>query len=192
MEQHNIPTAEVKLINLQPDAILAAWSQERIDAAFVWSPILNQITKSGTVLLNSGSLADSGKPTFDGMIVRREFAKSNRDFLNTFVAEIGRLDADYRQHRENWTAESQQVKAIAELTGADPQEIPTVLAQYHFPTPEEQAGPDWLGGGAANALRDTALFLLEQKKISAVHEDYSDFVDASFVLAGQEAAANPQ
>ncbi|CAM2070383.1 taurine ABC transporter substrate-binding protein [Sulfidibacter corallicola] len=190
LEHYGIDAKEVKLLNLQPDAVMAAWSQGQIDASFVWSPILNEITKTGKVLLTSGELADLGKPTFDGMIVLNSFAANQADFMNSFVGVIAKMDEDYRQNKASWTPETAQIKAIAELTGAKPEDVPTVLAQYHFPSPEEQCSAAWLDGGAAKALYDTALFLRNQKKINQVHDAYGPFVTKRFAetLIGDPAA----
>lgn len=183
LSQHNIDTKDLKILNLQPDAILAAWTQQSIDAAFIWSPILNQLTQSGNVLLTSGDIADTGKPTFDGMLVTNRFAKENAAFMKTFVGEMARLDSDYRDNKAAWTADTEQVKAIADLTGAAPTDVPTILSQYHFPTAADQASEYWLGGGAAQALQNTAAFLKEQKKINTVHEDYNRFIIKDFAAA---------
>ncbi|MEL6182654.1 MAG: taurine ABC transporter substrate-binding protein, partial [Myxococcota bacterium] len=67
------------------------------------------------------------------------------------------------------------------LTGAKPEEIPGVLAQYHFPSLEEQASATWLGGGAAKALLDTSRFLKAQKKIDLVKDDYGVYVNDTVV-----------
>ena len=42
-----------------------------------------------------------------------------------------------------------------------------------------------LGGGTAKALRDTALFLKEQKKVEAVLPDYQAYVEPRFVRLAQ-------
>ncbi|MDJ0842337.1 MAG: taurine ABC transporter substrate-binding protein [Acidobacteriota bacterium] len=189
LEHHGIPSKEVKLLNLQPDAIMAAWSQKSIDAAFVWSPILNEIKKTGRVIQTSGELADLGKPTFDGMIVLRSFASANTEFMNEFVRVIAQMDDDYRINKDQWTPESAQVQAISDLTGAKPGDVTEVLAQYHFPDLEEQCSPTWLGGGAASALSDTSIFLKSQKKISTVHEDYSAFINDQFARHALEKSA---
>lgn len=189
LEQHGIATKDVKILNLQPDAVLAAWTQGSIDATFIWSPTLNKIMPTGKVLLTSGALADAGKPTFDGMLVADSFAEKNKAVVQAFVAELARLDADYRDNKAQWTADSDAVKAIAARTGANPQDVPAILAQYAFPDLTEQAGATWLGGGAAQALRETALFLKDQKKISMVLDDYAPFVNPTFVQALAEPAA---
>ena len=189
LEHHGIPGKDVKLLNLQPDAIMAAWSQKSIDAAFVWSPILNEIKKTGRVILTSGELADLGKPTFDGVIALKSFAGANPEFMNQFVQVIAQMDEDYRTNKDQWTPESPQVQAISQLTGAKPGDVSEVLAQYHFPDLEEQCSQAWLGGGASSALRDTSVFLKSQKKIATVHEDYSVFINDQFARHALEKTA---
>jgi taurine transport system substrate-binding protein len=62
-----------------------------------------------------------------------------------------------------------------------------MLALYAFPNLEEQASCLWLGcgqaGGAVRALQRTARFLKDQKKIPALHPDYSQFVTSAYVEA---------
>ena len=193
IELNQIPRDELKILNLQPDAIMAAWNQKSIDAAFVWSPILNEIKKTGKVILLSGELADAGKPTFDGMIVLKKFAAENPSFMNKFVQTIAQIDKDYRDNKKIWTSESNQVQSIAKLTGANVKDIPLILSQYHFPDLKEQCSTSWLGGGAASALYDTSVFLQSQNKISQVHQDYSIFINDRFAkdaLESQSAKTN--
>jgi taurine transport system substrate-binding protein len=193
LEQAGIETKEVKLLNMQPDAILASWTQARIDAAFVWSPVLNRILESGEVILTSGKLAELGNPTFDGIMAQQAFAAANPKFMTTLVGAIAKYDADYRDNK--WTEESPQVKAIAKLTGAKAADIIAVLAQYDFPNLEEQASTRWLGGGkdegAAKALHQTSVFLKGQKNIPSVLEDYSPLVNANWARAAQSAGSAP-
>jgi taurine transport system substrate-binding protein len=62
-----------------------------------------------------------------------------------------------------------------------------MLALYAFPNLIEQASCLWLGcgqkGGAVRALQLTARFLQNQKKIPALHPDYSKFVTSAYVEA---------
>ena len=81
--------------------------------------------------------------------------------------------ASYVAAPKTWTAQSPQVINVAKQSGAQPEEVPPVLALYQFPLASEQAGPAWLGGGAAKALAATAEFLKAQKKIPALLPDYS-------------------
>ena len=187
LEQFGIDSTEVEILNMQPNQIVEAWERGDIDAGFVWDPALSRIKKSGKVLITSGQLSTWGKATFDGMVVMRDFATNNADFLTKFVKVLAAADSAYRDNPEAWTADSPQAKAIGELVGGDPAVVPGTLALYKFPTLEEQASCAWLGcgeeGGAARALRFTSEFLMNEGKIDTLLPDYSAAVNPSFVEA---------
>lgn len=189
LEQFGIDPTEVKLLNMQPNAIASAWEGGQIDAAFVWDPALGRIKKSGKVLVTSGQLSAWGKATFDGMVVDRAWGQANKDFMGKFVKIISDADADYRNDPGSWTPDSPKVQAAVKLAGCNADDVPGILALYGFPTLEEQASNAWLGGGdnggAARALRFTSEFLKSEKKVPTVHRDYSRFVTDEYVRAAQ-------
>jgi len=185
LEQFGIDPKKVTLLNLPPNAIAAAWRRGDIDAAFVWDPALATIKKSGKVLITSGELGRWGKPTFDGLVVEREFARKHPEFMRRFVQVLAQTDAVYRDNPDAWTPDSPQVQSIVSLVGGEPKDVPAVLASYIFPTPAQQVSCEWLGcgkdGGAARALKATAEFLKTEKKIPAVLPDYSVYVNREWV-----------
>lgn len=180
LEQFGL-TGKVKVINLQPSDIPAAWERGDIDAAFIWDPALGRLKQSGHVLLTSGQLTDWGKATFDGLVVDKQFAAANGPGMQAFTQVLQDSTVNYVAAPKTWTAESQQVINVAKQSGAKPEEVPPVLALYQFPLAREQAGPTWLGGGAAKALAATAEFLKAQKKIPALLPDYSAAINPTFV-----------
>jgi taurine transport system substrate-binding protein len=184
LEQFGL-TGKVKVINLQPSDIPAAWERGDIDAAFIWDPALGRLKQSGHVLLTSGQLTDWGKATFDGLVVDKQFAAANGPGMQAFTQVLQDSTAGYVAAPNTWTAESAQVINVAKQSGAKPEEVPPVLALYQFPLAREQAGPAWLGGGAAKALAATAEFLKAQKKIPALLPDYSAAINPTFVQNAQ-------
>jgi len=184
LEQFGL-TGKVKVINLQPSDIPAAWERGDIDAAFIWDPALGRLKQSGHVLLTSGQLTDWGKATFDGLVVDKQFAAANGPGMQAFTQVLQDSTANYVAAPKTWTAESPQVINVAKQSGAKPEEVPPVLALYQFPLAREQAGPAWLGGGAAKALAATAEFLKAQKKIPALLPDYSAAINPTFVQNAQ-------
>ena len=184
LEQFGL-TGKVKVINLQPSDIPAAWERGDIDAAFIWDPALGRLKQSGHVLLTSGQLTDWGKATFDGLVVDKQFAAANGPGMQAFTQVLQDSTAGYVAAPNTWTAESAQVINVAKQSGAKPEEVPPVLALYQFPLAREQAGPTWLGGGAAKALAATAEFLKAQKKIPALLPDYSAAINPTFVQNAQ-------
>lgn len=184
LEQFGL-TGKVKVINLQPSDIPAAWERGDIDAAFIWDPALGRLKQSGHVLLTSGQLTDWGKATFDGLVVDKQFAAANGPGMQAFTQVLQDSTAGYVKTPKSWTADSPQVINVAKQSGAKPEEVPPVLALYQFPLASEQAGPTWLGGGAAKALAATAEFLKAQKKIPALLPDYSAAINPTFVQNAQ-------
>lgn len=187
LEQFGIDPKEVDLLNMQPNAIAAAWERGDIDAAFVWDPALGRIKKSGKVLITSGDLSNWGKATFDGMVVGNEFADGNAKFMCQFVKAMAAADAAYRDNPKDFGPNSENAKKIVGLVGGDPKDVEVVLALYDFPTLEQQASNTWLGGGAeggaAQALKATSEFLKSEKKVDKLLPDYGAAVTDAFAKA---------
>jgi len=183
LEQFGLNENDVQLVNLQPNAIAAAWERGDIDAAFVWDPALGRIKQNGQVLITSGELSRWGKSTFDGLVVSRDFAKAHGDFLTTLVSQIAAHDEAYRQKSSTLSLDDPLTQDIVKVTGASAETVPSVLALYDFPDLNSQISTQWLGGGAAQALKFTSEFLHQQEKIPAVLPDYSAHVTDRFAKA---------
>lgn len=182
LDHAGIDPRTVKVLNLRPPEIAAAWERGDIDATFIWDPVLAKVKKSGHVLITSGEIArQTGKATFDGIVVAKSFARQNDAFLTQLVKALADTDDSYRRNKAGWTAASPQVIAVAKVSGAEAADVPASLALYEFPTLEQQASAQWLGGGAAKSLAATAEFLKSQGTIQTVLPDYSAGVDATWV-----------
>ena len=195
LEQWGIKPSELQVLNMQPNQIAAAWERGDIDAAFIWDPALGRIKQSGKVLITSGELSRKGKATFDGMAVQKKWGEANAEFMTRFVKALAEADAAFRANPAAWDAASPQVKAIAGKIGGEPKDIAEAVKLYAYPTAEQQASPAWLGGGkdggAAKALKHTADFLKEQKRIDTVAPDYSPFVTSRYVEAALKVKPAP-
>ena len=182
---------DVQILNVRPPEIAAAWERGDIDATFVWDPVLSKVKKTGKVLISSGQISkETGKTTFDGVVVNKDWAKDNADFLVKFARIVAKADEDYRANKAKWTADAPQVKSVAKITGAKPEDVPAAIALYRFPTLKEQASKSWLGGGkdggAAQSLLATANFLKSQGTITNVLADYSVGVNPAYVQKAAE------
>ncbi len=60
LEQAGLKASDVKLIDLQPQPILAAWQRGDIDAAYVWLPTLDELRETGVQLISSKEIAPAG------------------------------------------------------------------------------------------------------------------------------------
>jgi taurine transport system substrate-binding protein len=188
LSKAGVNAKEVQILNMRPPEIAAAWERGDIDGTFVWDPVLAKAKASGAkVLLSSADVAKQGAPTFDTIIVNKAWAEKNKDFIVAFIRAIDNANMDYRANKAKYTADSEDVKAIAKIVGAKPVDVPASLDEYAFPTAAEEAGVAWLGGGkdggVAKAMANTAAFLKEQGRITDIPDDFGKFVDPQYAAA---------
>ncbi|MFF2779366.1 ABC transporter substrate-binding protein [Streptomyces sp. NPDC058052] len=169
LEAAGLSASDVSLVDLQPQDALAAWQRGDIDAAYVWTPSLTELRKTGKVLVTSREIADRGKPTADLGVVTDAFAGKHPEVVDAW------LSAEDQAVR---LAKSDPAKAAAAI-GAElnltPAEALAQLEELVLLTAEEQRAPAYLGtpgkpGALAGNLRDAAVFLHGQKAIDAVPE----------------------
>ena len=176
-----IDPEKVKLLNLSPPQLAAAWARHDIDAAYVWDPALGQLKTDGVVMAGSDEVAAWGSPTFDVWVTRKDFAKQDPKSVQAFVQVTLESEALYRREGAHWSARSRQVKEVAEISGALPGDVPAALASNTYPDAKEQASPRLLGGGLGQDLANTALFLRAQGKVDRILVTYLPFLDPAYV-----------
>jgi taurine transport system substrate-binding protein len=188
LEQAKVNPADVQILNMRPPEVRAAWQRGDIQATYIWDPVLAEVKKDGKVILTSGKLsADTGKATFDGYIVNKDWAKANQDFMMKFTKAMAMADDNYRKNQAKWNKDSAEVKAVAKWSGAKPEDVPAGMALYKFPTASEQA-TKWLGkdGMASKALKATADFQLSQKQVEKTLPDYGVAVNPAYAQAASK------
>jgi taurine transport system substrate-binding protein len=85
--------SELTIVDLEPQDILAAWTRGDIDAAYSWLPSLDELKKTGKVLITSRELAAGGKPTLDLGVVSTAFATAHPEAVDAWrKAEAQALD----------------------------------------------------------------------------------------------------
>jgi taurine transport system substrate-binding protein len=164
LAQNGLFPSDVQLVDLQPQAILAAWDRGDIDAGYSWLPTLDQLRKTGKDLVTSRQLAKDGKPTLDLGAVSDEFAAAHRDVVDTWRQQEARALSTLKDDPVA------AANAIAAEIGLSPDEVSSQLKQGVYLTPEEVASPQWLGadgkpGNIAANLQSASQFLADQKQI---------------------------
>ncbi|RRV10220.1 taurine ABC transporter substrate-binding protein [Pseudomonas sp. v388] len=172
---------KVKVVNLQPAEIAAAWKRGDIDGAFVWSPALGEIRKSGKTLTDAAEVGQWGAPTFEVWVARKDYAEKHPEVIAKFAKVTLNAYADYAANKSSWTVESDQVKKIARLTGSNVADVPDLLAGSDYPDAKAQQSSTLLQAGTAKDIAATAGFLKEQGKVESVLPDYSAYVSDKFI-----------
>ena len=164
LNQNGLSPSDVQLVDLQPQAILAAWERGDIDAAYTWLPTLDQLRKTGKDLITSKQLAKDGKPTLDLGAVSDEFAGAHPEVVDVWRQQEAR--ALELIHDDPAAA----ARAIAAEIGLSPEDVTGQLKQGVYLTPAEVASTEWLGsegkpGNIASNLQSASQFLADQKQI---------------------------
>ncbi|GAA2481034.1 taurine ABC transporter substrate-binding protein [Winogradskya humida] len=167
LKQAGVAESEVTIVDLEPQDILAAWTRGDLDAAYSWLPSLDELKKTGKVLISSRQLATAGKPTLDLGVVSTAFASAHPEAVDAWrKVEAQALDLI----ASDPAAAAKSVAQELNLTPADAQ---NQLSQGVFLKPADLASDEWLGteakvGKLADNLVSAAQFLKEQQKIDAV------------------------
>ncbi|MFD8520839.1 ABC transporter substrate-binding protein [Streptomyces capillispiralis] len=181
LETAGLGTSDVELVDLQPQAVLAAWQRGDIDAAYVWLPTLDELRTTGVQLTSSKEIGGAGRPTLDLAVVSDDLIAEDPQAIDAWrkaQAEALRLlksDPDG------------SVGAVAAELGISAADARAQLKQGVFLTPEQVASADWLGtddspGKLLTYVTDTGRFLADQRQIDAAPSE--DAVRAAFYLKG--------
>jgi len=186
LEQLGLDAKQVNVIDMSPPDMVAAWERGDIDGGFVWDPALGKMKGKGHVLLSSGDLSNWGKATFDAMVARKGFTDENPEFTCQWIKMVAAADADYRANPNDYGPGTEKAKAIAKAVSGQEDQVGGVLALYDYPTLEQQISANWLGGGAASAIRATSEFLTDQGKLDAVLDSYDGSSNPTFAKMALE------
>ncbi|MEV4880200.1 taurine ABC transporter substrate-binding protein [Streptomyces cyaneofuscatus] len=188
LDQAGVDASKVQLLDLEPQDILAAWTRGDIDATYVWLPTLEELKKTGKVLVSSRELAAAGKPTLDLGVASTSFIKAHPDVLPAWrKAQAQALDLI---HDDPDAASA----AVGKQLGISPAEAGAQIKQGIFLKPAEQADAKWLGtpgkvGGLADNLHSAAQFLVDQKQIDSAPD--LDKLRKSVYVEGLTDAVSP-
>jgi len=174
LEQFNIDPKDLRVIDMSPPDMVAAWERGDINGGFVWDPALGRMKGKGQVLLTSGDLSNWGKATFDAMVARKGFTEDNPEFMCQWIKMVAEADANYRSNPSEYGPGSKNAAAIAKAVSGQADQVGGVLALYDYPSLEQQVSGTWLAGGVQNALEAASTFLKDQGKLDKVLDSYAD------------------
>jgi taurine transport system substrate-binding protein len=178
-----IGPADAKILDMDPSDALAAWTRHDIDAAYLWQPVLGKMEASGgKVLMDSGTMARRGYPTWDVGVVMKDFAaKYPHVVVDYLKAECQAIDY-WHQHPKK------SAELIAKDLGLSVAETTREMSGTYMIPCHQQLTADYLGtpqhkGKFVATLISTAKFLKSQNRLPEVKPDsvYSDFINPSYL-----------
>lgn len=175
------PGVDVTLINLGPDKILAAWNGAEVDAAWVWDPVLSELSAQGHIITGSQVTAEQGKPTFDLEGATRTFVNANPAFMDTWT--------EIQNHAVGVLADDEPTAAqsVSVQLGTTPEAVRAQLAGYTYPDAAQQLA---LFADLSGQLLATATFLASQGEVDAV-SDLQTYQAGIYPTSIEKAARQP-
>ena len=166
LKLEGVALSEVKILDMQPPDILAAWQRGDIDAAYVWNPTLGKLLADGKVLTDSGKLAEKGIVTADVGVVRRDFAQKYPDIVAKYIKVQGKAYDLYKSNPD------EAAQAIAKDLNIDQAEALKEANDLIWLSAKDELSAKYFGtsaqkGSLVKILKDTADFLVEQKAIDS-------------------------
>ena len=182
LKQAGLKESDVKLLDLEPNDIHAAWNRGDIDAAYVWYPVLNNLVKDGKILTGSDKLAKQGIITADLVVARRDFAKSNKNLVVRYIKALNQANDLDQKNKE------QSIKDIAEILNISESDAKFQRNGFEWIDGKKQISKEYLGENIANVLKNTADFLKEQGSIkkSPTLKEYKDHVQTKYLKEALE------
>ncbi|TVR00089.1 MAG: glycine/betaine ABC transporter substrate-binding protein [Spirochaetaceae bacterium] len=160
-----VEPAELRVLDMPPTEMLAAWLRGDIDAGFVWEPTLAAMLEAdGRVLVSSGELAAQGFLTGDIGIARTGFLEQHPDIVVQYLRNQMRAVTMIQ------TEPNRAAAAIAAELSLDGAEARRQMDSLVFLDAAQQLSAAYLGrdgapGELAEVFLETGRFLAEQDTI---------------------------
>jgi taurine transport system substrate-binding protein len=178
-----VDPASMKIIDLAPSDIAAAWARGDIDAAWFWEPNLDKAVKDGgNILITSGEMAKRGYPTWDIGVVMNAFAEKYPAYVEKFVkAECEGIDFWLKNPEK--TAEIVAEELSLPLADATRMMNGTAMVPCDKQLTEPYLGTSAKKGKFVDTLVSTADFLVKQERLPKLlpRADFENFIQPGYL-----------
>jgi len=182
LEQFGIKQTQLKLIDMAPQDIVAAFKRKDIHAGIAWEPFYSEMLKDGHLIVSADEIEQWGYSTFDVVAVTDQFAGTNPQLIIKFLEVVDDSTLYLKKQPDD------SYRLIGQKAGLKPEKARAILNGMKFYTIDEQLQPTWMGttgeqGEIVQKIKKVADFLVKQKSIDKALDNYAHVVDSSFLEA---------
>ncbi len=181
-QQKGVSASSVRIENMSPPAMVAAWKRGALNAAYVWVPFFSQMLQDGGQALLYDQTQGAKAPVFNLAVVNTGFARTHAAAVVGFVRAEAAGVAFFQQHPNQAYAE------IAHVGGLTVAQARSQAKGLRFVTLAGQLGPGGLGqpGHTASALvgqslQEAAAWLKASGRVSTIPSNMAAFVNPAYV-----------
>ncbi len=175
LEHLGVDASAVDIVQMNPaDAAVALVRGDVVMGCAFGGPI-DRMREVGAPLMTGAEQEAVGINTFDIISVTESFAEEHPDLVTKFLEVTEEANAAFKEDP------GAAYETVAQAAGMDVAATEAMMSKFGFPTAEEQKGENWLGGGVQEATKGVADVMAEAGGLETALDDYSEFVDPSFL-----------
>lgn len=175
LEHLKVDVNKVTLVQMNPADAAVALVRGDVAMGCAFGGSLDRMKTVGKPLMTGAEQEAIGINTFDIISVTDDFAKDHPELVSKFLEVTEAANAAYRANPESAYA------TVSKAAGMDMDATIATMKNFGFPSAADQKGPKWLGGGVQAATKGVADVMVAAGGMDAALDDYSKFVDASFL-----------
>lgn len=183
LKDEGVDPASMKIIDLAPSDIAAAWARGDIDAAWFWEPNLDKAVKDGgRIMITSGEMAKRGYPTWDIGVVMNTFAEKYPAYVEKFIkAECEGID--FWLKNPDRTAEIIAEELTLPLADATRMMNGTAMVPCDKQLTGQYLGTSAKKGQFVDTLVSTADFLVKQERLPKLlsRSEFEAFIQPAYL-----------
>jgi taurine transport system substrate-binding protein len=182
LDKVNLTQKDVRLVNLKPSEMAAAFSANQIDAAWTWEPAAGKLNQLGGKDLETSKSV--GAYAVALWAVRKKFAEANPDVIMKFISAWDMAQQDYLKNPsagQKWEAKRLNLSAeeFGDMVG---RQGSTVILL------KDQLLDQWLGNPGKpessdlyKAYEKYATFLVKEGRIDKAPDNLAPLINSSYI-----------
>lgn len=175
LEHLGVDASKVEIVQMNGADGAVALVRGDVTMACAFGGPLDRMRTVGKPLMTGAEQEAAGINTFDIISVTDSFASEHPDLVKKFLAVTDAANAAFK------VGPDAAFETVAGAAGMDLDATKAMMANFGFPTNAEQKGPNWLGGGVQAAAKGVADVMAASGNLDTPLEDYSGYVDPSFL-----------
>ena len=175
LDHLGVDASKVEFVQMSgADAAIAMMQGDVVMGCAFGGPV-QRMMEVGAPLMTAEEQEAIGIRVFDVVSATKSFAENHPELLRKFMQVTDEANAAYEADPDA------ALSTIAQAAGMDEPETEELLGMFTFPTNEEQASEEWMGGTVQTFMKEVADFFVEQGQLDRAAEDYSSAVNSSFL-----------
>ena len=178
MEMLGVDAGKVELVQMNPADAAVALVRGDVPMACGFGGALDRMKTVGKPLLTGEEQEAAGINTFDIVSVTDSFAAENPELVKKFLEVTEKANAAYKENPDS------AYEKVSKASGMDLDKTKSTMKDFGFPDVAEQKSDNMMGKSMIDATKGVAEVMKESGNLDKTLDDYSKFVDTSFLPEG--------